>query len=60
MIAAIFTIVKSGSILSERQRVGRLEGSGCPKVFVKLHYISLGSGKSRLSFELSNLFPGFS
>ena len=40
--------------------MGRLERSGFHDVLVKLPCISLGSGKARLSFELSSLFPGFS
>lgn len=57
---AWFIRAKSDSSLWERQSAGRLEGRGCPKVLAKLSYNSLGSGKSRLSFIPSNLFPGFS
>ena len=34
--------------------------NGCPEVFAKLPYMSLGLEKISLSFRLSILFPGFS
>ena len=55
-----FIKVKSNSPLSQRKRAGRLESSGCSEVLVELPCISLSLGKSRVSFKLSNLFPGFS
>lgn len=60
MIVVRFIRLKSNGILSESQRVGRREGSGCPEVFVTIPYISLGLGRNRLSFTLSNLSPAFS
>lgn len=58
-MVARFNQVKSDSILLERQS-GQREGSGCLGVFGKLLYVSLGLEKNRLSFKLSNVFPGFS
>ena len=59
-MVARFIRAKKDSRLPERQRGGRLEGSGCPEVLAELPCVSLGLGKSGLSFPLSILFLGFS
>lgn len=54
---------RSGTTLSERQRAGRLECSGCPEVLARISCIPLGLGKSKVSFKtiqsLPWLSPGF-
>ena len=59
-VVAIFIKMRSNSRPSERQRASRLvDNSWCPEVFVKLLYIFLALGKSRLSFNYPGSFLAF-
>lgn len=63
---ARFVRAKRDYTHSERQRAGRIPGSGCLRLLAKLPYASFSGGrgcvcgKSRLPFKGSNLFPRLS
>lgn len=59
MILARFIKAKSESTLSERQGVGRLKVEAVLRTLLSFFMFPWVGEKSRFSFKLSNLLPGF-